>query len=209
MVSEEYCRLLKKAGCFSVSIAIECGNEHLRNSVLKRNVTDEQIFNACEYLKRYGIRILTFNMIGIPGEAELDICRTIEINQQAGVDFADVSIFQPYPGTDVYEYCRKEGYLDNITEKYECQFSRSILKVSPDYLKKIFIFHRLFSIIVDYPKLKSLVGLFFKIKWNKVILDFMSKLYFGFNMEKRIFASKMKFKIRAYGAFILLFSRDR
>ncbi len=209
MATEEYCRLLKRAGCYSVCMAIESGNEKLRNLVLGRNVSNEQILFACENLKKFDLQIMALNMVGLPGETENEIFETIKINQRTGINYADASIFQPYPGTRIAEYCKKNGYLSNDVERYESMFTVSILNFEPDFKYKVYVLHKLFAIIVDYPRLKSILGLVYKLRWSSLILGFIYKLYYGFCIHKRIFASAIPFMTRMYGAILVIIAKDR
>lgn len=37
---------------------------------------------------------------------------TIKKNQKLNIDFAESSIFQPHPGTEIAKYCAEKGYLE-------------------------------------------------------------------------------------------------
>ena len=211
MITEEYCQQLKKAGCYSVIMGVESGNEQLRNVILHRNLSDEQILSAAENLKSVGIRVYTNNMVGLPGETEKEIFETIEINQRARIDFAHASIFQPYPGTNITEYCKRNGFLDGSAKNVEGQFTVSILNFDSDFKAKIYILQKLFTVLVDYPKLRLLTGLLYKIegRWFAFILNFVYRFYYGFYVHKRIYTSQISFKLCIRGAFHLFFSKNR
>ncbi|MEK6820224.1 MAG: radical SAM protein, partial [Nanoarchaeota archaeon] len=68
LVTEDIVEQLKKAMCIAVYIGIESGNEKARREVLERNMSDEQILNACRLFRKYGIKIIAQNMLGLPGE---------------------------------------------------------------------------------------------------------------------------------------------
>lgn len=209
MVTEVYCRLLKEAGCYSVCMAIECGNERLRNTILQRNMSDGQIIMACARLKNAGIKILTLNMIGLPGETEREIFETIEMNQKTGIDYADASVFQPYPGTRITEYCKEHGYL-NEDARFESQYTGwSILNFPPDFKFKIFALQKLFAVLVDYPFLKSWLQPVYRARWAGPLLNLVYKFYYGFQVHRRIFASAIPFLTRVQGAILVLLAKDR
>ena len=46
----------QKAGCITILYAVESGNDYIRNDVLRRNITNEQIFNAVKIYKKYGLK---------------------------------------------------------------------------------------------------------------------------------------------------------
>ena len=66
LVTEEQVRLLKQAGCHSVSMGIETGNDRLRNELLKRNMSRQHITEAAWLFHEGGLRFTTTNMIGLP-----------------------------------------------------------------------------------------------------------------------------------------------
>ena len=90
---------LKEAGCVHVSMAIESGNDKLRNKVLNRNIGRDEIIKAFAIAKEYGIRSGCFNMIGIPGLTEKTIWDTININRDIQPDCMFTTIFTPFRGT--------------------------------------------------------------------------------------------------------------
>lgn len=71
LVNEDVVRALKESGCVAVNWSIESGDEQYRNTILKRNITDEQILGTSELLSRYGINNRIGNLIGLPGELSL------------------------------------------------------------------------------------------------------------------------------------------
>lgn len=92
MVTADYCQLLKRAGCYSVLTAIECGDEDMRTTLLNRKMTDEQILTACAHLREAGIKIYSLNMVGLPGETREHMLKTISLNRQAKVDFGAMNL---------------------------------------------------------------------------------------------------------------------
>lgn len=111
MVDKETLLFLKKAGCNRISIGIESGDSYIRNKILKRNQTDEQIIETFKWAKEVGLQTYSFNMVGIPFETKESILRTIEMNRKCEADYCGVSIFNAYKGTELYEICRENGWL--------------------------------------------------------------------------------------------------
>ncbi|MGQ9556108.1 MAG: B12-binding domain-containing radical SAM protein, partial [Anaerolineae bacterium] len=66
LVNESVAALLKHSGCLSVSFGIEAGNDRLRNEILKRNMSREEIKRAARLLRLQGIAFSTNNMLGLP-----------------------------------------------------------------------------------------------------------------------------------------------
>lgn len=212
IIKEEYCRLLKKAGCYSTSLAFEVGNEKLRNTVLHRNMTDTQIIEGCKTIKKYGIRIYSLNMVGLPGETEADMIQTIKLNQKIGVDYADASIFQPYPGTDLTRYSIEQGFLDSQAHVYESQFSKSVLNYPQPFKDMIYIIHKLFPLIADVPQLTFLIHIAFRVRsvpFLMQLLNYFYRFYYGYFLHKRIYGFTVPLPLRVKIALPILFSRNR
>ncbi len=98
---------LSKAGFKYINLGIESGSERLRNDVLKRFYRNEELIRACDEAHDSGLKINAFNMVGIPGETPRDFKMTIEINRRCLPEKNNLSIFFPYPGTELHRQCAK------------------------------------------------------------------------------------------------------
>lgn len=116
-VTKQDFQMLKKAGCIRASIGIEAGDPEIRNPVLKRNQTEEQIINTFKWAKEAGLKTYSFNMIGIPYETKESIKKTIELNKKINPDYVGVSIFNAFKGTELYDLCLKKNWLTNTYSK--------------------------------------------------------------------------------------------
>jgi len=156
-LDEERVTLLKKAGCYSTHIAAETADDRLRNEVLKRNMSKEQIINSSKLLKDYGIKFMLQNIIGIPtGSLENDI-ETLELNIKCNPDYAWVSIFQPYPGTELGKFSIEKGFFSgDFNDIGSNFFDSSKLDFPEEYKNQISNLQKLFAIFVEYPELHSL-----------------------------------------------------
>ena len=99
LVNDELMKNLKRAGCVHVSCGVESGNEHIRNTVMKRNLTERQIVEAYALFKRYGFASNAINLIGLPDETQESVWDTINLNRRIDPTSSGVNIFYPYRGT--------------------------------------------------------------------------------------------------------------
>lgn len=111
-----------RAGLKYINIGIESGSERLRNEVLKRFYSNEDVIRACDEAHKSGLRINAFNMVGIPGETPGDFKKTIEINRRCLPEGNNLSIFFPYPGTELHKKCMERGL--NLKFKNHDYFER-------------------------------------------------------------------------------------
>jgi len=137
-VTKEDFQMLKKAGCVRVSIGVESGDEKIRNPILKRNQTEQQIIDTFRWAKEAGLKTYSFNMIGIPYENKESIQKTIELNKKINSDYVGVSIFNAFKGTELYNLCLEKNWLTN---KYSHSYFQSSNVNHPNFtlkqLKKI------------------------------------------------------------------------
>ncbi len=137
-LDEEIISALKDAGCFHISLAIESGNEDVRINLLKKPIKNEQIINAFRLAKKYDLRTQSFNMVGLPGEKLEYIFETIEINKKLQPDRILCSIFMPFKGTELGEWCfekklvifdpkKNSNYYNVISIKYDSINPKTIL----------------------------------------------------------------------------------
>jgi len=110
-VTKEMLAMLKRAGCTRVNIGVESGDDHIRNDVLKRNMTEQQIIDTFKWAKEAGLETYAFNMIGIPFETKESIEKTIELNRKLQPDRVGASIFNAFKGTELYKICKENGWL--------------------------------------------------------------------------------------------------
>jgi hypothetical protein len=95
-----------------VAIGLETGNEELRSQILGKEVTNDHAREAAANIKRYGMELCTFNMVGSPGETLDDVLQTIALNREMGTDHVRVNIAIPLAHTAFEETAFSMGYLD-------------------------------------------------------------------------------------------------
>ena len=156
LVTPEMVQLLRKAGCHSVSMGIEAADDRVRNELLGRNMSREQILDAAAILRTSGVRFSTTNMIGLPGTTLAQDLDTLDLNIACRPDYAHVFIFQPYPRTQLGRYAEEhdliEGTFDDIGVR---AWDRTILKFGPAHKRALTNLQRLFAIAVEWPRLRG------------------------------------------------------
>jgi radical SAM superfamily enzyme YgiQ (UPF0313 family) len=104
--------LLARSGCKMVSFGLESGDEELRNQVLNKRVSQEQIERTARLLTARGILFSTFNMFNLPGESLEKAKATLSLNQRLGpLNHPWSGLLQPYRGTGVYDLALNMGLI--------------------------------------------------------------------------------------------------
>jgi anaerobic magnesium-protoporphyrin IX monomethyl ester cyclase len=195
---------LADAGCYCVQMGVESGDEDLRREILGRKVSDERIIQAGGMLKSRGIRVLTYNMIGLPAETLDQAFATMDINTRLKTDFPRFSIYQPYPLTDLAEKAKQLGMLghdfgtNRISESY---FKKSVLKRDDIYLFENL--HKLFYPAVRWPGTRRLIRQIIRMPSNPffhlVFLLSMGTQYA--RATNRPFLETLEFGLRSLGNY--------
>ena len=139
--AREKLELMREAGGTGLTIAIESASSTVRKEILNRHTSEDLMFGVLDYLNELGYKVRTEQMLGLPLGAtitptkinlEADL-ETLELNvklkEQTGLPtMAWASIFAPYRGTKIGEYCNEHGFYsggnDDVPETF---FRRSVL----------------------------------------------------------------------------------
>jgi len=108
---EDLIKVLGESGCVCARMGLETGSETLRYEVLNKKVPDRKIREAAGFIKRYGMKLTTNNILGLPGETIDQTMETYILNKEIGSDLVWCALLQPYPGTAIDAYVRKGGFL--------------------------------------------------------------------------------------------------
>ncbi len=178
---DEILKGLKEAGCESVSMGIQSGNEKIRTMMLHRKHTDELIIAAAKRIKKHGIRLQAEYIFGFPTETPEDMWSSFELNDKLDAYNAASFIFYPYPKTALTEYSLQNGYLtkedyDKIKEGYGSYHTSCWLKLP--YKDEVYKHNAMLPVWNVTPKfLKPLFKKILKLKYG-----FIHKLIYVFSV---------------------------
>jgi len=114
LLSEDILRKMAEANCETIFFGLEFGNQRILD-LCEKGFTIPQIYRAIKATKKAGISPCGYFMIGYPTETRETIMDTINLAKDLilnyGLDYAGFSIVTPYPGTRLYEYCKKRNIL--------------------------------------------------------------------------------------------------
>lgn len=181
-INETTAQALKESGCIFISWSIECANDNLRDAVLKRRMSREQILNAGYLMSKYGIPQKIGNMLGVPGETFEDMLETLKLNIEIRPQISLATIFTPYPGLELTDYALRNGYLsEEALNNLPDYFSETVLNYPPIIKARVSRLSKLFPIIVDFPFLfrnKAIFDLVLKFPIPKSILSFLYEIHY-------------------------------
>ena len=171
-------RMLKEAGCSRVTVGIESGNEWLRQEVLKRPITNDQLIASFKLLSEYGIEGYSFNMVGFPYETAEMLEDTCNLNRLLNPNHIQVSIFYPYPGTELYKTCLNNGWLsENGKSSYFAEGTvLNLPNLTEDQINRYF--RKLHSLSID-----------------KIVRSSYPNIYWFYNFSKRILGESINYRM--------------
>lgn len=101
---------MRDAGLHHVIVGFESGNEQILKNI-KKGVTKAQAIEFTRNCKKLGITIHGAFIMGLPGETRETIRETIAYAIDLDLSSIQVSLASPYPGTEFYALCKKEGWI--------------------------------------------------------------------------------------------------
>ena len=124
--------LMRRAGCTMIHMGIESGSERVRATISKRSELAE-ISAKIKAIRRSGIRLTAWFMLGFPGERLSDMLQTIRYAFGTGADLITFSLVFPLPGSDVYEQLKRQNGVGELRwsrfEKLQPPYSLSRLSL--------------------------------------------------------------------------------
>lgn len=114
IMTEDTVKRMKEAGCYTIDIGVESGDQELRNKYLKRHMTNEMMINASSWFHKYGVTVLTYNIVGLPFEDLHRALKTIKLNARLKSDRIIPNIFYPYPMTELARIASEAGFVPDV-----------------------------------------------------------------------------------------------
>lgn len=126
-LDEDTLVLMKKAGCWGISIGAESGSQLILNKINKR-ITTDQILNTVQICRKHKIVTLLHFMIGFPWDNKDTINTTIKFAQQLKSTLADFNLVTPFPGTPLWSLLQSHDLILENTFLEKSNYQKSVIK---------------------------------------------------------------------------------
>lgn len=110
LIDENLLGKMKKAGCNSIKVGIESGSDRILK-MMNKGITHEQVRIASKLLRKAGIHWTGYFMMGVPGETIEDVYKTLNFMYEVKPDFASIGVYEPFPGTEMFNEGIKRGLV--------------------------------------------------------------------------------------------------
>jgi len=182
--SKEY-RLMYQAGFRFVLYGLESANQKTLEFINK-NETTKDTLNTLKIAKKNKLQPHITIMVGFPNETKSDIQKTLNLSQkifQLGLaDSLQATLLIPYPGTPLFDYCKKNNLL--LTQDWnKFDMRQPIIKTSlrseeiniyiQKFFKSIFTPRFILNKIISIRSIDDIKYLlFYGLKFVKKLKDF-------------------------------------
>lgn len=142
-IDDKMLRLARKAGCHTISVGIEDATDEGLKAI-KKNITIKEAFEAVHSIRKSGIRCSTNWIIGFPHHRSLnDLHRLLNVAIKINADYAQFSILQCLPGSELYDQAVSEKGID--PEEWRRYVLNPVENFNPPIWEKYLIKNDLYS----------------------------------------------------------------
>jgi hopanoid biosynthesis associated radical SAM protein HpnJ len=106
----ETLKAMKEAGCRLMIVGYESGDAQILKNI-KKGATLERARQFTKDAHKLGLVVHGDFILGLPGETRETIQNTIAFAKELDVETIQVSVAHAYPGTELYDFAVKNGFL--------------------------------------------------------------------------------------------------
>jgi len=110
MVSKNLLLKMREAGCIAIWFGVEAGSQKIRDAMGK-GISTQQTLNAFKWAREAGLIAVASIILGFPGETKETAWESVKLLERINPDEIGIYIATPYPGTPMYDYVTKMGWL--------------------------------------------------------------------------------------------------
>jgi len=103
-------KAMKEAGCRLLIVGYESGDPQILKNI-KKGATIDMAERFTANCRKLGLLIHGDFIVGLPGESRESIRKTIDFAKKLDNETIQVSIAHPYPGTEFYDYAKKNNLI--------------------------------------------------------------------------------------------------
>ncbi len=112
-LDDELLELMKAAGVYVVSIAVESGNDRILKA-MKKSTTVAKIRENVARIRRHDLDIAAFFIVGFPGETRETIRDTVRLSLELDLLRANYFTYLPLPGTASHAQLVADGEIEKV-----------------------------------------------------------------------------------------------
>jgi radical SAM superfamily enzyme YgiQ (UPF0313 family) len=110
-IDQELLKTAKRAGAYSITFGIESGCEKTLKK-MKKHLDLGKVQDLVKLAREEGFLVGGNCILGYPEETEADTIESIKFFYSLHLDSCAIVNLIPFPGTEVYQECKRKGYLN-------------------------------------------------------------------------------------------------
>ncbi len=119
-LDEETVKAIYDAGCKFLVYAPESGSAETLK-IIKKKLNLGKLINSVRYAVKVGHTVKVNLIVGLPEETRREMLKTIWFSVRMafiGIDDCGITIFAPYPGSQLFDDLYKDGVISEINDDY-------------------------------------------------------------------------------------------
>lgn len=153
-IDQDVIDVMKRANISTTLLSIESGNEDTLKRIIRKPANLERAKKVIRLLRENDITVFANFMIGLPGETKESIDKGLETLLELELDWFNMNIATPLPGSDLYQICLENEYFAKSTNVYSGDFSHCVIETpefTPDYIEnKAYEMNLLLNFVRNY-----------------------------------------------------------
>jgi len=199
-LDEEVLKAIYDSGCHYIAYAPESGSQRSLEAIKKR-VKINRIVKSIKTSAKIGHAIKLHLIIGFPHETLTDCLKTIYFATycafRLGVSDVLISVFVPYPGSELFEKLKKEQKLKVDNNYFENLHAYMDITKQNTYCENVSGRTLMFLRFIGYALSYSIIYISRPQRIYKFLRNIFRKKFFANNLfEQRIYEFYLRFKYR-------------
>ena len=105
---EEVVAKMAEAGLVRANLAIEHGDDYIRNKVIGKNLERKKIYEVAEIIKKYKVMVQGLFIMGFPEDTNETLQNTYDMMDELQLDKTAINTLIPFPGTALFKQVVKD-----------------------------------------------------------------------------------------------------
>lgn len=110
-LDEELLVKMKESGCYMLCLAVESGDQEFLTKTIRKPLSLEKVKELMRIIRRLRFETAAFFVVGFPTETREQMMNTFKYAMKLNVENVGFYLATPYPGTELFEMCKKGGNL--------------------------------------------------------------------------------------------------
>ncbi len=118
-LDEQLIRIMAAAGCRSIKLGIESGNDDVMKGSNRRSQAFNEQRQVLDWCEKFDVRVIAFYILGYFDDTLDTARRTIDYARMLNTYGAQFSVATPYPGTPWFEELKKENEQFDLSDNMD------------------------------------------------------------------------------------------